>query len=148
LSGQGYRIHRAAVADLDGAAEWYDAREPGLGLAFVDAVIAGIEAIVAARAPGSATAWSPDGRSGASYSPGSRSSVFYYCEREAVFVVALCRRLSMAGGDSRIHDLRRLSAELDVRFPPLAELAPPSRAADPGALTRAPHTLLRRPRDR
>jgi len=38
-----------------GAAEWYDAREPGLGLAFVDAVIAGIEAIVARP-----TAWQRD----------------------------------------------------------------------------------------
>ena len=55
LSGPGYRIHRAVVADLDGAAEWYDAREPGLGLAFVDAVIAGIEAIVARP-----TAWQRD----------------------------------------------------------------------------------------
>lgn len=125
MSGQGYRIHRGAVADLDGAAEWYDAREPGLGLAFVDAVIAGIEAIVARP-----SAWQREclvaGREVRRFVLARfPSSVFYYCEREAVFVVALCRRLSMAGGDSRIHDLRRLSAELDVRFPPLAELARP-----------------------
>jgi toxin ParE1/3/4 len=97
LSGQGYRIHRGAVADLDGAAEWYDAREPGLGLAFVDAVIAGIEAIVARP-----SAWQRDclvaGREVRRFVLARFPfSVFYYCEREAVFVVAVAHGKRLPG---------------------------------------------------
>ena len=90
-----------------GAAEWYDAREPGLGLAFVDAVIAGIEAIVARP-----TAWQRDclvaGREVRRFVLARFPfSVFYYCEREAVFVVAVAHGKRLPGAwRPRVGDFR------------------------------------------
>ncbi len=107
MSRPGYRIHRAAVAELDGAAEWYDARETGLGLAFLDAVVAGIDTIVARP-----TAWQRDcvvaGREVRRFVLARFPfAIYFYREGETVFIVAVAHSKRLPGAwRPRVGDFR------------------------------------------
>ena len=107
MSGPRYWIHRAAVTEVEGAAEWYDAREAGLGLVFLDAVIAGIDTIVARP-----NAWQRDcvvaGREVRRFVLARFPfAVYYYREGETAFIIAVAHSKRLPGAwRPRVGDFR------------------------------------------
>ena len=78
-------VRDAAVADLDEAAEWYEARRMGLGGEFLRAV----RAVLAGVAVSRCSTHPPRARCGAPASTGFRTWCYYLVEPDGVIVLAV-----------------------------------------------------------